>query len=238
MESISTFVGNKIKFYRKRNGYSLDQLAQIIHKSKSTLSKYENGNIALDVETLLEIAKALHVEVSQLVDYHYQKEETPSPLRNPFGQDQLSLYYYDGRKKEIVQSLITLSENPGQNKITANFYLDIPSYQDYDKCHFFYTGEMNAFDLVTYITLINQNNPMERMEMCILNSFNFQQNQATWGFMSGISYQPIAPFTLKFLLTPRPLADSELSLQDLLITRDEIKTLKYYNMMLLNHQPI
>lgn len=50
---------------------------------------------------------------------------------------------------------------------------------------------MNAFDLVTYITLINQNNPMERMEMCILNSFNFQQNQTTWGFMSGISYQPI-----------------------------------------------
>lgn len=238
MENISTYVGNKIKFYRKQRGLSLEQLAHMIHKGKSTLSKYENGYISLDVETLLEISQALNIEVTQLVDYHYQKEETISSLRNPFGQDHLSLYYYDGRKKEIVQSLITLSENQQQNKMTANFYMDIPSYGEYEKCRFFYTGEMNAYDLVTYLTLINQNNPMERMTMCILNSFNFQQNQATWGFLSGISYQPIAPFTLKFLLTPRPLADSELSLQDLLITREEIKTLKYYNMMLLNHQPI
>ena len=88
MESISTFVGNKIKFYRKRNGYSLDQLAQIIHKSKSTLSKYENGNIALDVETLLEIAKALHVEVSQLVDYHYQNECFRSCYLHYFNQSE------------------------------------------------------------------------------------------------------------------------------------------------------
>ncbi|MDO4553889.1 MAG: helix-turn-helix transcriptional regulator [Lachnospiraceae bacterium] len=238
MESISTYVGNKIKFYRKQKRLSLEQLSQMIHKSKSTLSKYENGNIALDIETMLDIAQALEVDVTRLIDYHYQQETEIPVFQNPFGQDTLYLYYYDGRKKEIVLSLISLSHTPGQKQLTASFYMDIPSYEEYEKCHFFYTGEMNAFDLVTYLTLVNQNNPMERMSICILNSFNFQQTEATWGFMSGISYQPIAPFTLKFLLTPRPLKDSELSLQDLIITREEIKALKHYNMMLLNHQPI
>ncbi|MBR1442490.1 MAG: helix-turn-helix transcriptional regulator [Firmicutes bacterium] len=68
MNQITSHVGSKIKLYRKNNGLSINELASLIHKSKSTLSKYENGLISIDIETLYDISKVLHVNLSGLVE--------------------------------------------------------------------------------------------------------------------------------------------------------------------------
>lgn len=46
---------------------TLDALSDLVFKSKSTLSKYEKGEISIDIETLYELADALHVHVEQLL---------------------------------------------------------------------------------------------------------------------------------------------------------------------------
>lgn len=232
MLSISQHVGRQIKFYRKLKKLSLDQLSAMIHKSKSTLSKYENGMIAIDVETLLDIAKALEIEVSQLIDYQYDRKNLIYNKANPFcNKAGAYIYYYDGRKHCVVNSYLRFLEDPVSAKVTCMFYMDIPSFEEYEKCQFYYVGEMNSFDLVTYLTLKNQANPMEQMGFCILNTFHY--NSTTWGFMFGISYQPISPFALKFLLSIKPLPASELTPERLLITKSELKIMKTLNMMLL-----
>ena len=54
--------------------------------------------------------------------------------------------------------------------------------------------------------------------------------------MFGISYNPITPFALKFLLSNTPIPPAELQAEDLILTKNELKMLKNLNMMLLNTQ--
>ena len=68
MNKISLHIGDRIRMYRKARGLTLQQLADMIHKSRASVSKYENGEITLDVETLCEIARVLMVSPGQLMD--------------------------------------------------------------------------------------------------------------------------------------------------------------------------
>ena len=69
MGSFSNFVGHRIKKYRKSRGYTIEQFSAMINKSKATLSKYENGAITIDIETLYEISQALDIDLKYFVDY-------------------------------------------------------------------------------------------------------------------------------------------------------------------------
>ena len=60
MSEISAQIGSQIRTLRKKRKMTLDDLSGIIHKSRSTISKYEKGEIAIDRETLYEIADAIH----------------------------------------------------------------------------------------------------------------------------------------------------------------------------------
>ena len=74
LSDIKQYVGNRIKTLRKEQKLTLQQLADMIHKSRATVSKYENGEISIDVETLQDIAEALDTDVNQLVDYRVKKK--------------------------------------------------------------------------------------------------------------------------------------------------------------------
>lgn len=234
----SQHVGSRIKFYRHIHHVSLEQLANQIHKSKSTLSKYENGHIAIDVDTLYDIAQALSVDIGQFVDYsitnNIPAQVTASPYVNPFGgKDSVFIYYYDGRTKRIVKTWLVFKNSQATGKsIPVQCYMDCPSFEEYTGCKYFYKGIMTHFDIVSYVTLHNQSNTMEQIGLCILNPFHHNQN--TWGFMFGISYNPITPFGLKFMLSTTYIPDSSLSMEDLTLTKNELKMIKNLNMMLLN----
>lgn len=231
MESISVYVGKKIKFYRKQMHLSIAQFAEMISKSKSTVSKYENGQISIDLETLSEIAQTLNVGIHQLIDFQIETRTLPVNTASPFsGQRHMHLYYYDGRKRRIVKSFLTI--NPNGSDYSCSFYMDIPSFENYEKCSFFYMGSVESYDLVTYVHLVNQANQMEKMSFCILNSLYYQS--VSWGLMFGISYRPIAPFTLKFLMSPTPLKNEEITAERLALTSDEIKTIKSLNMFIMD----
>ena len=64
----------------------------------------------------------------------------------------------------------------------------------------------------------------------------FYRNRDTWGFMFGISYNPITPFALKFLLSSNPVDEKALLAENLTLSKSELKMIKNLNMMLLNTQ--
>ena len=67
MKEVSIHVGQRIRLYRKTKNLTIETFAGMIHKSKATVSKYENGDISIDIETLFTIAQALGVPVNQLI---------------------------------------------------------------------------------------------------------------------------------------------------------------------------
>ena len=52
MKEVSIHVGQRIRLYRKTKNLTIETFAGMIHKSKATVSKYENGDISIDIETL------------------------------------------------------------------------------------------------------------------------------------------------------------------------------------------
>ena len=68
MEQVNLYVGAQIRRYRKNRQMTLQQLADRIHKSRASVSKYETGEVSLDIVTLTEIARVLEVQPGQLVD--------------------------------------------------------------------------------------------------------------------------------------------------------------------------
>ena len=70
-----------IKKYRKNRGLTIAQFSEMISKSSATVSKYENGTIAIDIDTLLDISDALEIDLINLIDYkspHVKQEKLPS----------------------------------------------------------------------------------------------------------------------------------------------------------------
>src|SRR5690554_6314583 len=61
-------IGKRIKFYRKSQQRTLQEIADVCGFTKSLLSKIENGHTIPPVATLIKIARALGMRVSDLLD--------------------------------------------------------------------------------------------------------------------------------------------------------------------------
>ena len=70
MTSLSTSekIGIKISILRKKLKYSQDKLAELSALSKNSISSIERGESNPSIETLEKIAKALNIELKELVD--------------------------------------------------------------------------------------------------------------------------------------------------------------------------
>lgn len=52
-------IGARIRLFRKHRNLTLEELAYLVHKSPSTICKYESGSVNIDILALSEIAEAL-----------------------------------------------------------------------------------------------------------------------------------------------------------------------------------
>ncbi len=71
-------LGDNIKKYRGKKGYSQQELAGMLHIVRQTLSKWENSLSVPDAEQLIKISEALDVPVSTLLEL--PQEEQPAGL--------------------------------------------------------------------------------------------------------------------------------------------------------------
>ena len=56
-------IGDKIREIRERQGYSQEQLAELMEINRATLSKIENGKFAITIDYLYKIAWYLDFDV-------------------------------------------------------------------------------------------------------------------------------------------------------------------------------
>ena len=139
--TILEHVGARIHLYRKLQHLTLEQLAHLIHKTPSTVCKYEQGKIAVDVATLQEISEVLNVSLAQLVDYHTEKDASPSDkadrgffsLRNRY-----YMYQYFIPKKDPVLCVIEIIPGPTSADDRIMFYYDVDTSEEYTSANFIY----------------------------------------------------------------------------------------------------
>lgn len=236
METFTEHIGKKIRFYRKKKGYTLEQFSAVINKSKASVSKYENGSISIDALTLLDIANVLDISVTDLVDDYKQPGITPQafPQDNYFNHPEIYMYYYDGRIKRIVKALVTLSPaGEDRDRIKVRMYLGIKDFAHPSQCYHLYTGIMKPYDTITHFMLENQTNKTEMIYISAMNPFG--QDAPAVGVLSGISSNPFAPVAFKVLMSRNILPEDEALFRSLKLSKDDLKLLKFYNMLLIKH---
>lgn len=232
MTNISEEIGAKIKFFRKKNNMTIQELADAICKSKATVSKYESGQISIDIITLYDISKVLQVHVEQLLYLEassaHQKisENVPSFFRD---LPQFYIYYFDGRNSSLNRCVVDIlsQEKPDTYKIIM--YMNIDNYEHYQNCENTYIGHLRHYDAVTNLSLENKDTPMEQITISILASYLNAPEK--WGLFFGISSRPIMPVSTKVLVSKKIQKENAQLIQKLRISKEDIKFMKLYNML-------
>lgn len=235
MKEISIHVGRRIRLYRKTKNLTIETFAGMIHKSKATVSKYENGDISIDIETLFVIAEALGVSINQLVDY---AEETPADaaedgVKHKLSKSRYYMYFYDGRRNRIARNIIEVQDGGEENGVfDANMYAYLDSFDNYYQCKLLYHGVMRRYDTFVNFNFENQNNKVERAFLYAINSFSHSGRMA--GLYCGLSTQPILPASFKFVLSPEILEENDELKAELTVSKEDIKALKKMNMFVVS----
>ena len=233
MKRISIHVGQKIRLYRKMKGLTIEVFAGMIGKSKATVSKYENGDISIDIETLFAIAQALEVPVNQLIDYTDEKAAAEDAVKHQMAKSRYYMYFYDGRRNRIARNIIEVQDGGQENGVfEANMYAYLENFEQYYQCKLLYHGVMRRSDTFVNFNLENQNNKVERAFLYAINSFSHSGRMA--GLYCGLSTQPILPACFKFVLSPEILEEDEELKNELMVSKEDIKTLKKMNMFVVN----
>ncbi|MBR6652833.1 MAG: helix-turn-helix domain-containing protein [Anaerotignum sp.] len=233
MKEISIHVGQKIRLFRKMKGMTIEVFAGMIGKSKATVSKYENGDISIDVETLFAIAQALEVPVNQLIDYTDEKAADKGEKKHQLTKSRYYMYFYDGRRSRIVRNVIEVQDGGQENGVfEANMYAYLENFDQYYQCKLLYRGVMRRYDTFVNFNLENQNNKVERAFLYAINSFSHSGRMA--GLYCGLSTQPILPACFKFVLSPEILEEDEDLKEELMVSKEDIKALKKMNMFVVN----
>lgn len=232
MGQISREIGLRIRNFRKSRHMTVDQLSSLVCKNKSTLSKYETGEIVLDIETIYEIARALGIHVEQLL-YCTPDRVTiqPSGPRPAFfsGLSQFYSYYYDGRINRIIPCVFDVLLQSEDSRYKIMMYANFQDYASYQNCETTYWGYMEHYDAITNVILTNQDSPMEKAHGQILATY--MNSDTKWGLFTGLSARPMMPVALKMLFSKKRLPEDEALLQMLKITKEDIRLMKLYNMM-------
>lgn len=230
MINISGLVGKNIKFYRNKRNMNLEQLSKVINKSISTLSKYENGEIIIDIQTLYEISLALDVDITNLLNDSAIKKPLKIPQNVYWNRPEMYMYFYDGHVRGLVKSLLTINFSEKTDTITVVLYIGITEKEDWQKCEHIYKGVMKPYDMLTHFILENQ---VKEAEMVYINILNpFKQESPSLGIITAVNSNPIAPISTKVIISKTKLVDTAALKEQLLFSKEDIKDLRYYNMLI------
>ncbi len=214
------YVGSQIKMFRKIKKLTIDDLAKMIGKSKSTVSKYESGEIAIDIATLYDIASALNTSMVILTDYQENKKADVEQSRI-WQADQLYMYHQSG---EITySSFMRLRKDEANNKTIATLYYKVDNLDNFQDCDCIYQGYMSHHE---NILNFNLQNCMYNSESVLINFFVPIRKTATIsGLISGLEDITLRPSSHKVVLSKTPLSDDEQK-ELLKLSKDVIKRLR------------
>ena len=239
MSEINRHIGARIRSFRKAQGLTLQQLADKIHKSRASLSKYETGEITLDIETLYDISTALGVDLSRLTDYQPPKPPHPPPTthsmgKSPFFQAQrLYFYFYDGRYNRLKDGVINIHKRDdagGNYEASLSISAVTPTGRSSE---IYYSGKVVYSDMLIRFSFVNQYNTLEEDLLYIFNPLELRD--FTEGLLCGISSADLMPCAFKCLVTLTPQEPTDELKRHLLFTPKELRRWQKLNMLIVDN---
>lgn len=227
--SLLIYIGKKIKLYRKLKQMSVDTLAELIHKSRATVAKYEKGKIAIDIITLAEIGRALHVDLKYLLDY--KSGQSCSPYTGHTSLFQMEyLYLYRIEERKVQNSILHVLPNNNPKLKDAVLYYHVKDGKNIETSTCVYHGVMKNYENLLNFTLYNYYNSAETIMLNV--GVPMRRVDYLTGMMQGISSNTLRPINFKVIMKLEPWNKSTEELRNLLApSREILKDLCVKNMM-------
>lgn len=233
---ISRHIGGRIRKNRKARGMTIQELADQIYKSRATVSKYETGEISIDMVTLFDIASALQISPNQIIDYRVplKSDSQPNSLRMKtfYNASKLYFYFYDGRYKRLKDGVIDILPGKEGNRQAATLTISIVTPNGRDS-EIYYLGTVTYSDMLIRFSFINQYNTLEENLLYIFNPLELRES--TFGLLCGISSSDMRPCAFKCLVTLTPHKYTEDFKEKLLLTKQELQMSKKLNMLIVDN---
>lgn len=225
-EAVLKHVGQRIRLFRKSRHMSTEQLARAISKSKATVSKYESGQITVDVVTLFDIATALEVAPYQLLDYPMPAKAPAATTKSPFGTcDQLYVYYLN--RHTVYASVLKMGPVDENGSPAATLFYNVDDPRTPEECGCIYTGKMYMHETVFSVVLNNYHNPVET---ALLNfTFPMRKSPVLVGMLSGLGANSFLPCARKVLISREPITVDDALLEQMSIRSDTYREMKRDN---------
>lgn len=223
-------VGERIRFFRKKRGYTLVELAGLLYKSKSVVSKYERGEVAIDILTIRQIAEILNVPISSLLNDDLSQtepifDEEGAPAEFGKNDSVSSEYIYTCFAHENKPVLRVMHLKCNQDKAVLYVYptdvMDGKSFEHY------YTGRVIRES--TFMRVLAAN-PLVKNDVIIADfPARFHVNKPSLGFFLSISIPPYSPVASQAILSDKQIRDEEWLRDKLSLGKDHLKACRKLN---------
>ena len=221
-------LGEYLKAIRKSRREKLEDVAFAIGKSVSTVSRYEKGQIPIDLNTLCALSKHYDVDLTQRIPQVTQAENTEN-LPDAFVSSTFYLYYNDAKsEREIVSILDRKYTESGHHLL---LFYDVKKKDDPGSCKDIYTGSLVESDVATHIQVRNTKNKSDKI-FVILNPPEKSPYERLGVMICSLEKEGFAPMATKCLLTKEP-RNGPISESVANISSSEFRKLKKTNQLII-----
>lgn len=221
--NIDEIIGNNLKKYRTAYNMTLKDLSEQLHKSISTISKYEKGNISLDMPTFIELAHIFDISPSLLLGEAAdisQEENNYSSFA-----ETLYMYTYNSACKVIVRSVIERYPDLEQpNAYRVQLFNEVKDMDNPSECGGLYTGEYISEGFIGTYMLRNQIMESEHAMISCVNNLVNPDRQL--GLVTGLSNYTMLPVTFKTIISRTKIGDREELMELLMFSKEDFKLMK------------
>jgi transcriptional regulator with XRE-family HTH domain len=114
-------LGERLKYLRKQQHWTQEQLAQYLNISRSQISKWENGDLLPDVQSLEKLSNLYNVSVDFLIGKHTSKKELLREVRRWYQTDDISektidIIDYLKQNPDIEEAIYSLAQLPRKKR--------------------------------------------------------------------------------------------------------------------------
>ena len=190
-------IGDAIRKIRKSKNMSVEELANRISKTPTTIYKYERNEVLPDVITIFEICNVLEIDVNDLTIKERIEVNRETSI-NPFTTDILYMYYLGFGSLAEYRLRIT----PENGFMKVEFLLEDDLV--------YYTGTIESNSDLAFISLKNYyavNQCFEKLQLTI--NMKFSIDGMNTGVFLALREDVNQPVIKKFVLSKRKIKDSE-----------------------------
>lgn len=190
-------IGDAIRKIRKSKNMSVEELANRISKTPTTIYKYERNEVLPDVITIFEICNVLEIDVNDLTIKDRIEVNRETSI-NPFTTDILYMYYLGFGSLAEYRLRIT----PENGFMKVEFLLEDDLV--------YYTGTIESNSDLAFISLKNYyavNQCFEKLQLTI--NMKFSIDGMNTGVFLALREDVNQPVIKKFVLSKRKIKDIE-----------------------------